>query len=79
MHTSRRDAFRPINNKPIAYVDRKLGITYNGTYNRVAKEIDKRVDVKTGFEGKVALIKFHPNSDPEVLDFYIKRVARESF
>ncbi len=73
MHTSRRDAFRAVNNKPIAYVDRKLNIAYNGVYNKVAKEIGQRVDVKTGFESKVALVKFHPNSDPEILDFYIKK------
>jgi len=73
MHTARRDAFRPINNKPVAYVDRKLKIEYNGTYNKVAKEIGVKVEVKTGFEGKVALLKFHPNSDPEILDFYIRK------
>ena len=73
MHTSRRDAFRPINNKPIAYVEKKRGITYNSVYNKVIKEIDTKVDIKTGFEGKVALLKFHPNSDPEILDFYIRK------
>jgi glutamyl-tRNA(Gln) amidotransferase subunit D len=73
MHTSRRDAFRPINDRPIAYVDRQLKVTYNNDYNRVVDGPKKKLVLKTGFEPKVALIKSHPNSDPGVLDFYIEK------
>jgi glutamyl-tRNA(Gln) amidotransferase subunit D len=73
MHTSRRDAFRPVNDRPIAYVERSLKITYNNDYNKTIGEIDQPVSAKTNFERKVALIKYHPNSDPEVLEHYIKK------
>ncbi len=76
MHTSRRDAFRAINDRPIAYVDRKLNISYNNDYNKVVEEFGKGVDAKTGFEPKVALIKSFPNSDPELIDFYVKKGYR---
>ena len=73
MHTSRRDAFRPINDKAIAYVDRKMNITYNNDYNRIMEEFSGKVNARTGFEPKVALLKSFPNSDPEVIDFYVKK------
>ena len=37
MHTSRRDAFRPINDRPIAYVDSRLDIKYNNEYTKIWK------------------------------------------
>ncbi len=76
MHTSRRDAFRPINDRPIAYVDRKLEIKYNNDYNKMVPEIDEKVTAETKFDGKVALIKSYPGSDPEVIDFYINKGYR---
>lgn len=75
MHTSRRDAFRPINDRRIARVDQAGHISHTGTYERLSP--DKRhVKAVTGFEDKVALLKVHPNSDPEVLDFYSDRGYR---
>ncbi|MGI0100336.1 MAG: Glu-tRNA(Gln) amidotransferase subunit GatD [Candidatus Micrarchaeaceae archaeon] len=73
MHTSRRDAFRSINDSPIAYVDRKLDITYANTYNKMVDDIGEDVEAATGFESKVALVKSYPNSDPEIMDFYAKK------
>ena len=73
MHTSRRDAFKAINDKPLAFVDRKLNITYNNTYNKIVDDIDEAVEAAIGFESKVALVKVYPNSDPEILDFYAKK------
>ena len=70
MHTSRRDAFRPINSKPMAKVGIKGDIEYPGKYaNAVPGEA--KVKAVTGFEPKVALVKFYPNSDPSILDYYI--------
>ncbi|MDE1871233.1 MAG: Glu-tRNA(Gln) amidotransferase subunit GatD [Candidatus Micrarchaeota archaeon] len=70
MHTSRRDAFRSMNDRPLAYVSKDLGIEYNNTYNKM---VDKRIKVSAElkFESKVALIKSYPNSDPEIIDFYV--------
>ena len=69
MHTSKRDAFKPINSKPFAKIfpDKIEILSY---FNRRFKGKIK-TDVK--FEEKVALIKFHPGMDPGILDYYIKK------
>jgi len=72
MHTSRRDAFRPINDRPIAFVDRSLNIAYMNNYNKI-KDAKKKVNAITEYESKVALIKSFPNSDPEIIDFYVDK------
>ncbi len=69
LHTSRRDAFKVINGKPIAKVyPEKIEILRNfnkrNNKNKVKKDID--------FEEKVALIKFYPGQDPKILDYYVK-------
>lgn len=69
MHTSRRDAFKSINDTPIAFVDRAHKITYNNNYKRAGAS-DKKTDAKTSFEERVALVKIHPNSNPEIMEFY---------
>ncbi len=73
MHTSRRDAFRAINNDPICKVDIRGHIDYLSNYARIDPGSKKKVSALTGFEPKVALIKTHPNSDPEVIDFYVAK------
>jgi glutamyl-tRNA(Gln) amidotransferase subunit D len=69
MHTSRRDAFRPINDLPIAkvYNNGKIEVI-NQNYNKRS-----RGDVKaeTKFEEKVALITVYPGMNPKIIDFYI--------
>ncbi|MGC8662218.1 MAG: Glu-tRNA(Gln) amidotransferase subunit GatD [Candidatus Micrarchaeia archaeon] len=73
MHTSRRDAFKPINNKPIGRVSYNTGeIEYLSKYNEVKNE-KSELKLITGFEPKVALVKAYPNSDPEILDYYISK------
>jgi glutamyl-tRNA(Gln) amidotransferase subunit D len=71
MHTSRRDAFRAINDLPIAYVDASLHIKYNNEHAKIGEK--KVVQAITGFEPKVALIKSHPNFDPTIIDAYVER------
>ncbi len=70
MHTSRRDAFRAINDRPLAYVDSALRIKYNNDYAKAAGE---KAEAVTGFEPKVALIKSHPNFDPTIIDAYVEK------
>ncbi|MDE1761855.1 MAG: Glu-tRNA(Gln) amidotransferase subunit GatD [Candidatus Micrarchaeota archaeon] len=72
LHTSRRDAFKPVNNLPIARVSTAGSIEYLSEYREISKEKGK-VSAKTGFEPKVALIKVHPNSDPSILDYYVSK------
>ncbi|MFA5855738.1 MAG: Glu-tRNA(Gln) amidotransferase subunit GatD [Candidatus Pacearchaeota archaeon] len=70
MHTSRRDAFKPMNTKPIAKIwgDGKLEIL--GDYNKRNKD---KPEVDAVFEEKVALLKFYPGQDPSILDYFRKK------
>ncbi|MBI2541776.1 Glu-tRNA(Gln) amidotransferase subunit GatD [Candidatus Woesearchaeota archaeon] len=68
MHTSRRDAFRPINELPLAKVfeDGKIEIL-NKNYNKRSNE---EVAVEDKFETKTALLYVYPGMNPEILDYY---------
>jgi glutamyl-tRNA(Gln) amidotransferase subunit D len=68
MHTSRRDAFRSINDLPLARIwpNGKIEIL-NENYRKFE---DKKVDVDTAFEPKVAIVKFYPGCDPAIIDYY---------
>jgi len=72
MDTQRRDAFRPINEYPLAEVwpDGKMKIK-----NRNFKKRNDRQKVKldTKFEPKVAILKAYPGSDPSVIDYYVSK------
>ncbi|MEM3368917.1 MAG: Glu-tRNA(Gln) amidotransferase subunit GatD, partial [Thermoproteota archaeon] len=71
MHTSRRDAFRPINELPIAKVskDGDISVLIHNLKLR-SKDTPWADDV---FEEKTALIKTYPGSNPEILDFLIDK------
>ena len=61
MHSSRRDAFRPINTSPYAKVDfkKKKIMFYKKDYH---KKTDKQLTVKPFKENlKVGIVKIHPN------------------
>ena len=75
MHTSKRDAFRAVNSKPIARIGSDGGIKYLGEYRKTGDGKDK-VKAVTGFEPKVALVKFYPQSDPGILDYYLDKGYR---
>lgn len=74
MHTTRRDAFRSINEMPLAK------IWPNGKIDILNKNYKKRGDEKviadTKFEPKVALLKAYPGSEPEILEFLVKKGYR---
>lgn len=69
LHTSRRDAFRPINTLPLAKV------WPNGEIEVVSQDYQKlskrKVKADTKFEPKVALIKSYPGSDPKLIDYLV--------
>lgn len=71
MHTSRRDAFRPINELPLAKVfeDGKIEVL-NKNYN---KRNNEKVIVDDKFEQKTALIYVYPGMNPDVLDYYLEK------
>ncbi len=72
MDTQRRDAFRPINEYPLALIwpDGKIKIK-----NRLYKKRDDNGKVKLDlkYEPKVALLKAYPGSDPSVIDYLVSK------
>jgi glutamyl-tRNA(Gln) amidotransferase subunit D len=68
MHTSRRDAFKPINSSPLAkiYQDRIEKISKHKIRNK------NKIKVDAKYNEKVALIKFYPGQNPKILDYYLK-------
>ncbi len=71
MHTTRRDAFRSVNEPPIAKVfpDGKIEITNKNFRKRNDRE---KVRPDTRIDENVALIKVYPGSNPKVVDFHVK-------
>jgi glutamyl-tRNA(Gln) amidotransferase subunit D len=70
MHTSRRDAFRPINEMPIAK------ILSNGNIEILNKNYKHRsgngkAECDASFETKIALVKFFPGASPDILQHFI--------
>jgi len=66
MHTSRRDAFRSVNEKPLARVWPNKRIEIINENHR--KRSDRKVKVDAKFEPRVALLKAFPGSDPRIID-----------
>jgi glutamyl-tRNA(Gln) amidotransferase subunit D len=75
MNTERRDAFRPINEYPLAKVwpDGKIQVK-NRKYNK--RNEKRRVELDTKFEPRVAMLQAYPGSDPGILDYLIKKGYR---
>lgn len=69
MHTSRRDAFQAVNDKPIARVNYK-----KDRIEFIKKDYSRKgagkLKIYDGFEEKVGLIKTHTNMDPKQFLFY---------
>ncbi|OIO65105.1 glutamyl-tRNA(Gln) amidotransferase subunit D [Candidatus Woesearchaeota archaeon CG1_02_57_44] len=76
MHTSRRDAFRPVNQLPLAKIwpDGKIERIHPDPRpaSQGASHGRSKVILKDSF-AKVALVKLFPGADPEVLDFHRKQ------
>lgn len=72
MHTSRRDAFRSLNEQPIAkvYPGKNEIEIINKNFE---KRSDKKVLLNNEFDNNVAMIFVHPGMDPSVIDFYLSK------
>ncbi|MBU3896969.1 MAG: Glu-tRNA(Gln) amidotransferase subunit GatD [Nanoarchaeota archaeon] len=70
MHSSRRDTFRTLGDTPIAqiYPDGKINIL-----SSYRKKKDIKVSADTKFENKITLVKVYPGSDPDILNYYLKK------
>jgi glutamyl-tRNA(Gln) amidotransferase subunit D len=75
MHASRRDAFRPINEPPLARVfpSGKMEILNRNHSKRNDRE---KVKPDTKFEPRVALLKAYPGSEPSVIDYLVSKGYR---
>lgn len=75
LHTSRRDAFRPVNAPPIAkaWPDGRIEVL-DDAY--VKRDDAATVTADTAMEEKVALLKVCPNQDPGILHHYIDKGFR---
>ena len=70
MHTSRRDAFKVVNDQAIARVDYETKKVEIIAKDCTKKSYDRKLIVKDKFEEKVGLIKAHPNMFPEQFEFF---------
>ena len=71
MHTSKRDAFRPINELPfatISYPDLNIS-EINKNYSK-GSEVLK---INSSLSSKVALISIYPGMDPGIIDYYVQK------
>lgn len=64
MHTSRRDAFRTINDEEIGYIDNELNIKFNN-YRKIDEKEESKLYEK--FERKISLIYYYPGIDFEIV------------
>ncbi|MFT4297710.1 MAG: Glu-tRNA(Gln) amidotransferase subunit GatD [Candidatus Woesearchaeota archaeon] len=74
MHSSRRDAFRPINEKPFAkiYADGKTQ-EINSNYKKIEKHKSYEPELDLKYNDKIALIMIHPGIDKDIIDYYISK------
>jgi len=70
-HTSRRDTFKSVNATPIARMkDGRIEMLVEGYCRR---DPSRRLTVKPNFEERVALVKFYPSLNPEIIDWYVSK------
>jgi glutamyl-tRNA(Gln) amidotransferase subunit D len=67
LHTSRRDAFKPVNDLPLAKIFSDGKIEFLQKFNI---RTNHKVELDASFSDKVALLKFYPGQEPDILDFY---------
>lgn len=74
LHTSARDAFKPVNNLPLLKVwsDGRIE-TMNQNFQKISTRI---VRADTKFEPKIVLLKAYPGSDPEIIDYLVEYGTR---
>jgi len=70
-HTSRRDTFKPVNATPIARIKDQEITMLTDDYKK--RDPAKKLILKPAFSDKVALVKFHPGLDPEIINYYVDR------
>ncbi|RLE57689.1 MAG: Glu-tRNA(Gln) amidotransferase GatDE subunit D [Thermoprotei archaeon] len=72
MHTSRRDAFRSINDIPLAKVEGSEIVVINRKYIPRSKSIDDMICMPK-FDNKTVLLKFYPGMQPDIIDYLVDK------
>ncbi len=72
MHTSRRDAFLPVNSSILGLVNQEK-LVFLTNYRQASQ---KETQADTRVETKVGLIQAHPGINPEIIDFYLDKNYR---
>lgn len=78
LHSSRRDAFRAVNDTPIALVDYATGHVefLKNDYARKSNDKNAKISLRPRFEEKIAILKAHINMFPGQIEFYRKQKFR---
>jgi len=71
MHTSRRDAFRPINAQPLATI--RYPSLEISEISSVPKSSSKGCKIESTLSPDVAYVHIHPGIKPEIIDFYVSK------
>jgi glutamyl-tRNA(Gln) amidotransferase subunit D len=70
-HTSRRDAFESIDVTPVALVRNNVAEMQKSEI-KLSKRSEGSLAARTKFDGRVALLKFHPGFDPKMIEHAAK-------
>jgi glutamyl-tRNA(Gln) amidotransferase subunit D len=70
-HTSRRDTFKSVNTSPMARVQDQEIIMQTDDYRK--RNATNKLVLKPEFDEKVALVKFYPNMDSEIINWYLEK------
>ena len=73
-HTSRRDTFRSINATPLARTENAQITMLVEDYKE--RNPSRKLNLKPNFYEKVALVKFHPSLNPQIIEWYIDKGYR---
>lgn len=71
MHTSRRDAFKAVNDNFLCKVFSKGDVEY--LFKKPQTLLNEKPILYKEYEEKVALIKVYPNIDPSIVEWYIQK------
>jgi len=69
-HTSKRDAFKSINTPPIAKIQNQKITMQIEDYKK--RDPIRKLTLKTEFNEKVTLLKFHPGMNPKIISWYVE-------
>jgi glutamyl-tRNA(Gln) amidotransferase subunit D len=70
-HTSKRDAFKSVNAPVLARIKDQEIVMSASDYKK--RNSGKKLVLKPEFNEHVALVKFYPNMDPKVIDWYAEK------